>query len=101
MRRRIVSIGMILCMLLMMGCATHIHTIGSGPPARSVTEEARQWWVLFGLVPINEVDTRAMAGDAENYEITTELTFLDVVINMFTSIASVTSRTVTVEKLAY
>jgi len=42
-----------------------------------VTVEERQWDVLWGLVPINEVKSEEMAGDAEDYVVDTELTFLD------------------------
>ena len=59
---------------------------------------ARQWYVLFGLVPINEVDTNAMAGTATDYEIMTQHTGLDVIINIFTGVISVNSRTVIVRK---
>ena len=59
---------------------------------------ARQWYVLFGLVPINEVNTNAMAGAATDYEIMTQHTGLDVIINIFTGVISVNSRTVIVRK---
>jgi hypothetical protein len=39
-----------------------------------------------------------MAGSAKNYTIKTEQSVLDVVINLFTSIVTVNSRTVTVTK---
>jgi hypothetical protein len=98
MRRRIIGMLMIFCMLLTIGCAAHVHTIGSGPPPTAVTEESRQWYVLWGLVPINEIDSYEMAEGAEDYEITTEITPLDFVINIFTSLVTVNSRTVKVKK---
>ena len=58
----------------------------------------RQWYVLYGLVPINEVDTNAMAGAATDYEIMTQHTGLDVIINIFTGAISINSRTVIVRK---
>ena len=61
-------------------------------------DEERQWYVLWGLVPINEVDTNEMADGATDYEIKTETSGLDIVINIFTSVISVVSRTVTVTK---
>lgn len=54
--------------------------------------------MLFGLVPINEVDTKAMAGGVADYEITTEYNLIDFVIGIFTGVVSVGSRTVTVRK---
>ena len=84
-------------MFLFASCATHVHNVGSGAQGNNKMEE-RQWYVLWGLVPINEVDTHEMAGDAENYTITTEQATLDVIINLFTTYVTVVSRTVTVEK---
>ena len=79
------------------GCSAHVHQVGQG--AQGVQkEQRRQWYVLFGLVPINSVDTRDMAGGADDYTIKTKQSFLDVVINIFTGAVSVYSRTVTVTK---
>jgi hypothetical protein len=75
----------------------HMHVVGDGAKAASVQQE-RQWYVLWGLVPINTVDTAQMAGGATNYTVKTEHTALDVIINIFTSVVSVTSRTVEVRK---
>jgi type II secretory pathway component PulK len=82
---------------LVAGCATHIHQVGRGAQSGQM-EQQRQWYVLFGLVPINNVDTGDMAGEADDYTIKTQQSFLDVVINIFTGIVSVNSRTVTVTK---
>ncbi len=57
-----------------------------------------KWYVLWGLVPINNVDTNAMAEGATDYEITTALTPLDVVISVVLGQVTVYSRTVTVQK---
>jgi len=53
---------------------------------------------LFGLVPLNEVDSKALAGGAEDYTITTKFKFVDHVIGFFTSIVTVRPMTVTVQK---
>ena len=95
MRRRV--IGALLLVLFLTGCAGHVHTVGTGPQGHSVVE-ARQWYVLWGLVPINDVDTNTMAAGAAGYQIETEQSFLDVVINVFTGMITVQSRTVTVTK---
>jgi len=98
MNKRIIlllSITLIICLLA--GCAAHIHKVGQGAQGAQKTE-ARQWYVLWGLVPINEVDTQKMAEGATDYTIKTEHTALDVIINIFTTYVSVVSRTVTVTK---
>lgn len=96
MRKTFIVLVLII-VLLFIGCSTNIHTIGNGPQKNEV-QEARQWYVLYGLVPLNEVNTLEMAGNATDYEIKTEQSFLDGLINCFTSAVSVTSRTVTVTK---
>lgn len=98
MNKRIIPLLVItLIICLSVGCAAHIHKVGQG--AQSAQKiEARQWYVLWGLVPINEVDTQKMADGTTDYNIKTEQSALDVIINIFTANVSVVSRTVTVTK---
>jgi len=88
---------LLVAMVVASGCATHTHVIGNGGDG-SETVEKRQWYVLWGLVPINDVDSAVLADGATDYTIETEQSFLDGVINIFTGIISVYSRTVTVTK---
>lgn len=83
--------------LFVIGCAAHVHQVGQGAQGNE-TVEARQWYVLWGLVPINDVDTKMMAGQTTDYEIMTSITPLDFIIGVFTGIITVRSRTVTVQK---
>ena len=103
MNNKLIAITLIISMLFI-SCATHIHTIGYGPQS-GVKATARQYYLLWGLVPINTIDTNEMAGldingkQIENYEIQTQVGPLDVVINsvsFFTIGMILTSRTVTV-----
>ena len=80
------------------GCYSIDHVVGDGGSATGEVEEVRQWYVLFGLVPITDVDSAAMADGAEDYTITTEMTALDVIIGLFTGIVSVYPRTVRITK---
>ena len=95
--KKVTIIFMLVALLVLMSCSAHIHTVGKGAQGNQVVE-ARQWYILFGLAPLNEVDTNQMAGDAVDYEIKTEQSALDIIFNMFTSAISVYSRTVTVTK---
>ena len=61
MLRKFSAVVLILGVLLLIGCAAHVHKVGNGAQGNDMMM-ARQWYVLFGLVPINEVDTNAMAG---------------------------------------
>ena len=97
MRNKLVLIIAPIVFLTLFSCATHVHTVGNGP-STGVTETARQWYVLYGLVPLNDVDTSAMTGGASNYEVKTSQEPIDLLIYCFTSGVTVTSRTVTVTK---
>jgi hypothetical protein len=87
----------IVFLLGMLACSAHVHQVGTGPQTGQ-TIEARQWYVLWGLIPLNDVNTQQMAGGANNYEIATEQGVLDIIINIFTGYVSVYSRTVKVTK---
>lgn len=95
MARKMMALFTILVVMFVGGCAAHQHTVGAGP-STGQTDEARQWYILWGLVPLNDVDSQSLAGGAADYEIRTEQSFLDVVMNIFTSLVTVYSRTVTV-----
>lgn len=96
MLRKCSAVLLILGVLLVIGCATHIHEVGNGAQSNDMTT-VRQWYFLFGLAPINEVSTNAMAGKATDYEIKTEATVVDSIISAFTG-AIISCRTVTVRK---
>ncbi len=97
MVRKLVCGLVIVAVAFLVGCQTHRHVVGDGAQEWQPTSE-RQWYILMGLIPINEVDTEELVGDAEDYEIKTETTFVDGLINIVTSIITVRSRTVTVTK---
>ena len=83
--------------LLLTSCAAHVHTVGNGAQT-SQTEQKKQWYALWGLVPINTVNSKAMANGAKDYTIKTEQSFIDGVISLFTGIVTVGVRTVEVKK---
>lgn len=97
MLNKIAAVLCIASIIFMIGCAAHTHQVGKGAQGSEVIEQ-RQWYVLWGLVPMNDVDTQAMAGGATDYQITTAVTALDFVISIFTSAVTIDCRTVTVEK---
>lgn len=98
MLKKVVSVVLLVFFLVYAtGCSTHIHTVGTGGQ-NSQTVDSRQWYVLWGLVPINAVDTKAMAGDATNYTIKTQASFLDLVISAVAGIVTVNCRSVSVTK---
>ena len=95
--KKVVVMIMIVSSLFLIGCSTHVHTVGAGPQTGQV-ESARQWWILFGLIPLNSVDVGEMSGGATNYEIKTSLAPLDILIGIPAGYITISSRTVTVTK---
>ncbi|MCF7824931.1 MAG: Bor family protein [Candidatus Marinimicrobia bacterium] len=91
-----VVILIVVAAFLLMSCSTHVHTIGKGPQTGK-TETAKQWYILFGLVPLTDVDTAAMAGGAADYEIMTQQAPIDIVISMVLGLTTISSRSVTVK----
>ena len=92
-----------LLLFSLFACSSHTHVVGSGPSS-GVTVSARQYYVLWGLVPVGiggGADTNAMAGDAENYAIETKAAFMDYLISGLANAiipTTLSARTVTVTK---
>ena len=101
MRARIAkTIGLALaaCWLVTVsGCFTVTHTVGKGPRTHEVVEGSL-WYALGGLIPIDPIDSKTLAGGATDYRVTTTFTFLDIVIDTFTSFLGFIKQTIIVEK---
>lgn len=78
------------------GCAAHRHTVGLGATG---TGEAsvRQWYLLFGLAPVNEIDTQRLAPDLTSYTVETRQSFVDLLLLPLLLPFTVVTRTVTVQ----
>ena len=109
MNNKLTTITLIISMLFI-SCATHLHNVGHGPQT-GIKVTSRQYYLLYGLVPLNSVDTNKMAGIDSNgnyitdYEIQTQTGPIDIVLafglGVFTfgiGPAIIQSRTVTVTK---
>ena len=81
--------------LILSACTTHTHIVGNGAQG-NYEKSKRQLWVI-SLVPINDVDTQELAGDATDYEIQTQVDIVDLLISTLTS-GIISSRKVTVKK---
>ena len=86
-----------LLVFLLSSCMSLTHVVGTGASS-DVISEKKQWYALWGLVPINEVNSIAMAEGASNYTIKSKVKFVDYVISAFTSAVSINVQTVTVQK---
>ena len=99
-----IAILTVVTSLLIVACSTHVHTIGTGPKT-GARVTARQFYLFYGLIPLNTVDTNEMADNAANYEIQTQVGIVDAgiavglaIVTLGVGPAIVQSRTVTVTK---
>ncbi len=95
------TVTLTLCALMLSvslsGCFTTKHSIGSGGSGQT-SESKMQWYALWGLVPINQVDGGAMASGATDYTIKTQISLLNYLFSVVTGFVTVYSQTVTVTK---
>lgn len=85
-----------LCLALTMtSCFTTTHTVGQGAQGYQITS-AKQWYALWGLVPINNLDSKDLARGKENYTVKTQVKFVDYLINAFGSFITINAQTVEV-----
>lgn len=90
--------GLVFLLLLTPSCYLTTHTVGGGPTGADVVQ-ARQWYWMFGYFRIPPyVDSENLAGNSTSYRVTTRWGFLDVLMNIITSVATIQSRTIVVEK---
>lgn len=97
MKKLRIVVAMLLLVLVLSSCTAHVYQMGSGPQ-NGQTIQARQWYILWGLIPLNDPAIDQMIGECENYQIRTAQEPVDVVMNIFTSYITVNSRTITVTK---
>lgn len=87
--------GAALVALLATGCVSHSHVVGLGGTGTGVST-ARQFYLLFGLVSLNTIDTQRMAADLTSYTIETEFSFVDLICAPLLLPFTMTTRTVVV-----
>ena len=97
MKHKLVSLVAAASVVFLIGCAAHTHVIGNGAKGGESISKA-QWYAVWGLVPLGNVDTKEMAGGATDYTIKTKESFVDFLIGIITENVTIVRRTVTVEK---
>lgn len=84
MRKTILNLA--LALLILAGtssCYTYTWTVGDGPQTGMETKKMNHY-LIYGLAPISISDVNEMAGDATDYEVTIQHTFIDGLINAIT-----------------
>jgi hypothetical protein len=77
------------------GCSYHRHSIGLGETGTG-QQEARQYYLLFGVFGVNDVSAQRMADGLTSYTIETEYSLTDLLLQPLLLPLTMTSRTVTV-----
>ena len=98
--------------LLLTSCFSFKQNIGNGltiyKPLRKdstvalnkvVSVSKKRWYLVWGLSPLNTVDSKKMAKGAVNYTIKQQISVLDILIGLPTGFF-LSSQTVTVKKIA-
>lgn len=81
------------------GCFSQKIDVGAGASAPGAEEvELNQWFALWGLVPITQIDAQSAIGDAEDYTVHSVFTPIDVVINIFTSFVTIYRKSIIIQK---
>ena len=87
---------LVLCTTLLTSCFTTTHVVGAGGSGETV--EAKQWFALWGLVPLNNVSSQQMAGGKTDYTVTTTFSFVDKLIGVVTGFVTIYPMSVKVKK---
>jgi hypothetical protein len=68
----------------MASCYTLTYTVGDGSKTGEVIKK-KNHYLVYGLAPLKTSDPTKMAGDAKNYDVTINHTFVDGLLNVLTS----------------
>ena len=68
----------------MASCYTLTYTVGDGSKTGEVIKK-KNHYLVYGLAPLKMSDPTKMAGDAKNYDVTINHTFVDGLLNVLTS----------------
>ena len=95
------KISLLFLLIVFMGatfsCTKTRLIVGEGSKSGIVNSQ-KNWYILWGAVPIIEANQEELIGDAKNYEYVTETDLLDSIINAAGIMLSVGTRTVKVIK---
>ena len=90
--------------VILSSCDATMHTVGSGGKGNCKREgqydaKKKQWYIFWGALPLNHVDSKTLAGGAENYTIRTTKSLGDLLIAIPGSyLLGIHSQTIRVSK---
>lgn len=96
MKNKLSSLVLVAALALTMSsCYTYTVTVGDGPQS-GIEVKQMNHYLIYGLAPLNVSDPKELAGDATDYEVKIEHTFIDGLINAITfGIYTPTTTTIT------
>jgi predicted small secreted protein len=73
--------------IILTSCNATMHTVGTGgkgdcKSAGQYDAKKKQWYLFWGLLPLNKVDSKDLAGGAQNYTVRTTTSFADGLIGI-------------------
>ncbi len=79
------AIALITLIIFLSSCNATMHTVGTGGKGNckevgQYDAKKKQWYLFWGLLPLNKVDSKELAGGARNYTIRTTTSFGDGLI---------------------
>ena len=90
--------------IILSSCNATMHTVGTGGKGdcKSVGQydiKKKQWYLFYGLLPLNRVDSKVLAGGAQNYTVRTTTSFGDGLIAILgTYLLGLKTQTIRVSK---
>ena len=85
----------VLLLALTASCASHRHAVGLGATGTG-EQSARQFYLFFGLMTVNDISAQRMADGLTSYEIETSYGVWDWLLQPLLLPLTLTTRTVTV-----
>ncbi|MEM6298038.1 MAG: Bor family protein [Bacteroidota bacterium] len=76
-------VSAIILSVLMSSCYTLTYSVGEGAQT-GIEVKQKNHYLIYGLAPLDTADPTKMAGDAKNYTVTTQHTFIDGLLSFLT-----------------
>jgi hypothetical protein len=79
------ALAIIALSVIISSCSATMHTVGTGGKGDCKSPgqydaKKKQWYLFWGLLPLNKVDSKNLAGGSKNYTIRTTTSFGDGLI---------------------
>ena len=87
----------LIMIITLSSCLSMQYVSGTGA-SKSIVVKKKQWFALWGMVPLNPVNPKEMAEKSNNYIVKTEFSFGDILLGILIFATSFERQTITVIK---